>query len=84
MTNDLGEATIMILAIVGAVIYLIGSLGLLIDEFRVHILWGLLGLFTQIGHFIFALCHFDKCKGSLGLIALGVLLIIVGVLLFGS
>ena len=74
----------MILAIVGFVVYLIGSIGLLIDEFKEHILWGLLGLFTQIGHLIFAICHFDKCKKSLGIILLGILLMIIGAMISGS
>ena len=74
----------MILTIIGAVFYLIGAIGLLIDEFKEHILWGLFGLFTQIGHLIFAICHFDKCKKSLGLIVLGIVLIIVGVIISAS
>ena len=74
----------MILLIVGFVVYLIGSIGLLIDEFKEHIAWGLLGLFTQIGHLIFAICHFDKCKKSLGIILLGILLMIIGAMISGS
>jgi hypothetical protein len=74
----------MILMVIGIVVYLIGAIGLLIDEFKEHIAWGLLGLFTQIGHLIFALCHFDKCKKSLGIILLGVILIIVGALISGG
>ena len=74
----------MILLIVGAVVYLIGAIGLLIDEFKEHILWGLLGLFTQIGHLIFAICHFDKCKKSLGIILLGIVLMIIGAMISGS
>ena len=74
----------MILMVIGLVVYLIGAIGLLIDEFKEHIAWGLLGLFTQIGHLIFALCHFDKCKKSLGLILLGIVLIIVGALVSGG
>ena len=74
----------MILMVIGIVVYLIGAIGLLIDEFKEHIAWGLLGLFTQIGHLIFALCHFDKCKKSLGIILLGVILIIIGALISGG
>jgi len=71
----------MFLVIIGIVVYLIGAIGLLIDEFKEHIAWGLLGLFTQIGHLIFAVCHFDKCKKSLGLILLGIILTFIGVAL---
>ncbi len=74
----------MILMVIGIVVYLIGAIGLLIDEFKEHIAWGLLGLFTQIGHLIFALCHFDKCKKSLGIILLGVILIIIGAVISGG
>ena len=71
------------LIIIGVVFYLIGTIELLIDEFKEHIAWGLLGLFTQIGHLIFALCYFDKCKRSLGHILLGIILMVVGVLTLG-
>ena len=74
----------MILMVIGLIVYLIGAIGLLIDEFKEHIAWGLLGLFTQIGHLIFALCHFDKCKKSLGIILLGIILMIVGAVMSGG
>ena len=64
--------------VIGIVLYLIGAIELLIDEFKEHIAWGLLGLFTQIGHLIFVLCCFDKCKRSLGHILLGIILMIIG------
>ena len=41
-------------------------------------------MFTQIGHLIFALCHFDKCKKSLGIILLGIILIIIGAVISGG
>lgn len=71
----------MFLVVIGIVVYLIGSIGLLIDEFKEHVAWGLLGLFTQIGHLFFAVCHFDKCKKSLGLILLGIVLVFIGAML---
>lgn len=67
----------MFLVVIGIVVYLIGSIGLLIDEFKEHLAWGLLGLFTQIGHLLFAVFHFDKCKKSLGLILLGIVLVFI-------
>jgi hypothetical protein len=73
----------MILIILGIVVYLVGAIGLLIDEFKEHIAWGLLGLFTQIGHLIFAVCYFDKCKRSLGIILLGLALILIGAFMGG-
>ncbi len=60
------------------IIYLIGVIALLIDEFKEHILWGILGIITQISNIIFAIIHFDKCKKSLGLIVLGIVLMILG------
>lgn len=38
-------------------------------------------MFTQIGHLFFAVCHFDKCKKSLGLILLGIVLVFIGAML---
>lgn len=74
----------MFLVVIGIVVYLIGSIGLLIDEFKEHVAWGLLGFFTQIGHLIFAVCHFDKCKRSVGLIILGIILMLMGVVSMSS
>ena len=55
----------------GLGIYLFGSIAMLISEFKEHVAWGLLGLFTQIGHFIFAILHFGKCKWYLACIVIG-------------
>ena len=71
----------MIFVVLGLVIYVIGGFGLLIDEFKENIAWGLLGLFTQIGHLIFAILYFDKCKKSLGVMLLGILLMVLGVII---
>ena len=54
------------------------SIGLTIDEFKVSVVWGLFGLFFQLPHFMFAIIYFDKCKKSLSRMALGLLLIILG------
>ena len=64
--------------LLGAIIYLFGSIGLLIIEFKEHIAWGLLGLFTQIGHGIFAILHFGKCKWYLTCIVIGFILFFFG------
>ena len=71
----------MIFVVLGLVIYVIGGFGLLIDEFKESIAWGLLGLFTQIGHLLFAILYFDKCKKSLGVMLLGILLMVLGVII---
>ena len=68
----------MILVLIGGVIYLIGSIGLLIAEFKESIIWCLFGLFTQVAHIMFALIHFDKCKKSLGYMLLGFVLMLIG------
>ncbi len=68
----------------GLIIYLIGSFGLMIDEFKVSILWGLLGLFFQLPHLVFAIVHFQECKKSLGLLLLGFLLMVLGLILAGT
>ena len=46
----------MILVLLGLILYLVGAISLLVDEFKESIAWGLLGLFTQIGHLIFPYC----------------------------
>ena len=71
----------MILVIIGLILYLIGAIGLLIEEFRENILWGLAGLFLQITHLIFAILHFDKCKSCLGLSLFGFILMVIGCLI---
>ena len=68
----------MIQILIGGVIYLIGSIGLLIAEFKENIIWCLAGFFTQVAHVIFALIHFDKCKKSLGYMLLGFVLMLIG------
>lgn len=69
----------MFFILLGAGIYLLGSIGILIIEFKEHIAWGLLGLFTQFGHGIFATFHFGKCKKYLACIVIGILLVFLGV-----
>lgn len=67
-----------ILVFAGVVLYLIGAIGMIIAEFRESIIWGLLGLFTQVANLLFAILHFDKCKKELGLMMLGIILVILG------
>lgn len=74
----------LILILVGCVVYLIGSIGLLIAEFKESISWFLLGLLTQVTHILFALFHFDKCKKSLGYMLLGIVLMFIGQALSGN
>ena len=67
------------LIFIGLAIYVIGAIGLLIDEFKESIIWGLAGLFFQLPHVLFALLHFQECKKRLGLMLIGFLLIVAGV-----
>ena len=67
-----------LLLLVGCILYLIGAIGVLIEEFKVSIIWGLLGIFTQIANLIFAILYFKNCKRWLGLMLLGILLLIIG------
>jgi len=71
----------MLLVIIGLIFYLIGSIGLMIAEFKEHIVWGLFGLFTQVAHFMFAIIHFDKCKKSLAYMLIGLVLTFMGMAL---
>ena len=74
-----------ILLLLGSLFYLIGAIGVLVEEFRESIIWGLFGLFTQVTNVLFAILYFKRCKRWLGLMLIGFLLIIIGtVLLSGS
>ena len=68
----------MILGVIGLAFYIIGAIGLLVGEFKVSILWGLMGLLFQFPHLVFAIVHFQECKKSLGWILLGFLLTLAG------
>ncbi len=67
-----------ILLFVGGLLYFIGAVGVLIEEFKVSILWGILGVFTQIANLVFAILYFKNCKRWLWLMLGGILLVIVG------
>ena len=67
--------TILLLA--GVLLYLIGAIGVLIEEFKESIIWGLFGLFTQVVNVLFAILYFKRCKKWLGLMLMGFLLIII-------
>ena len=74
-----------LLIFVGLLLYLFGAIGVLIEEFKESIIWGLFGLFTQVVNVLFAILYFKRCKRWLGLMLIGFLLIIIGtVLLSGS
>ncbi|MBR4124989.1 MAG: hypothetical protein IKR13_02190 [Victivallales bacterium] len=74
----------MLIFWIGLIIYIVGAIGLLIDEFKESLLWGLLGLIFQVTHILFAILHFHECKKSLGTLLLGFLLMIVGIMLSGG
>ncbi len=67
-----------ILLLLGVLFYLIGAIGVLVEEFRESIIWGLFGLFTQVVNVLFAILYFKRCKRWLGLMLIGFLLIILG------
>ena len=73
-----------ILLLLGALFYLIGAIGVLVEEFRESIIWGLFGLFTQVANILFAILYFKRCKRWLGLMLIGLLLIVLGTILFTS
>lgn len=68
----------LICFVVGMSIYLIGSIGFIIAEFRTGILWGLCGLLFPIVHILFAFLHFPECRKRVGDLLIGAALIIVG------
>ena len=69
------------LVIAGFILFLIGSIGLLVAEFKAHILWGLTCLLFQIGHFIFVILYFDRAKRWLKYMLGGMLLLFIGTLI---
>ena len=74
----------MILFWIGMVLYFIGAIGILIEEFKESIIWGLFGLFTQIANILFAILYFDRCKKYLGLILAGIAFVVLGCVLSGN
>ena len=70
-----------VLFIFGLILYFIGAIGLLIDEFKTGCLWGLCGLLFPITNYVFAIIHFQECKRSLFCIVSGALLMIGSVIL---
>ena len=75
------ETLALICVVAGIVIYLIGSIGFIIAEFKTGILWGLCGLLFQVVHIAYAILHFQECKKWLGFLLVGFALIIVGSIL---
>ena len=63
--------------VIGAIMSFIGSIMLLIEEFKVSIVWGILGLFIGITNLIFICVHFDKSARPLGYMIGGTLLMLV-------
>ncbi len=57
----------LICIVVGLIFYLIGSIGLIIVEFKTGILWGICGLLFQIVHLLYAILHFEESKKWLGI-----------------
>ena len=68
----------LICIVVGLIFYLIGSIGLIIVEFKTGILWGICGLLFQIVHRLYAILHFEESKKWLGIMLVGIVLIVVG------
>ena len=72
------ETFALICIVAGIIIYLIGSIGFIIAEFKTSILWGLCGLLFQVVHIVYAILHFRECKKWLGFLLVGLALIIAG------
>lgn len=68
----------MLLLILGVITYIVGLISLTIDEFKENILFGILGLLTLIFHIVFAIMFFDRCKRSLLIILIGLVLMLFG------
>ena len=64
--------------VIGAIMYLFGSIMLLIEEFKESIVWGILGLCISVTHLIFICVHFDKSVRPLAYMIGGFVLMVVG------
>ena len=64
----------VLLLLVGALVALVGVIGVLVQAFRAGLLWGLLSLFLPIVYLVFALTHWDKAGRPFLLHLLGVFL----------
>ena len=62
----------------GVILFLVGWIGLLVAAFRVHILWGLLGVCVQPLLLVFVIVHWDKAKNPAMLWFLGWILMSLG------
>lgn len=67
-----------ILVLIGFVLYVIGAFGIMLEEFKESIIWGLFGLFTQVVNVLFAILYFKRCKKWLGYMLLGIILMLIG------
>jgi len=68
----------IVIGLIGFILALLGTLFLLIEAFRVGILWGLVVLFCHpIGPLLFIIIYWDKAKSAVGYYLLGFVLLVV-------
>ncbi len=67
----------------GLILYLIGLIALLVEEFKESIVWGLFCLFLGVAHFLFIILYFDRVKRWLGYMIGGIFLAFIGFMMVG-
>ncbi len=67
----------------GLILYILGSFGLLVEEFRESIIWGLFCLFLGMAHILFIILYFDRTKKWLGYMIGGIFLAFIGFMMVG-
>ena len=64
----------VLLFLLGLLLYVVGAIGILVEEFKENILWGIFGLLFQIPNLLFACLYFQRCKRWLGCMLAGILI----------
>ena len=65
----------------GLILYIIGSIGLLVEEFRENIIWGIFCFLFPVTHLLFIILYFDRAKKWLGYMIGGFSLAFIGVMM---
>ncbi|KAF0242000.1 MAG: hypothetical protein FD180_4143 [Planctomycetota bacterium] len=73
--------TVLVLA--GALLLIGSTIWLLIEAFRVGLLWGLAVIFIPIVPLIFIIVHWERAKGAVGYYVLGWILMLAGFIMSG-
>jgi len=74
----------IVLMIVGFLVALVGGIGILIEAFKEHVLWGIGSLLFSPVSLVFVILHWDRAGKPFLLNLGGVVVMFLGVLLGGA